>query len=433
MKRTITDIRDIETGEEHSASYYLDVVEDTVFKLRRKAYEQGHLVCTVCNQPLKISGTKDQQLYFRHKQDSEVCPIKTSGDLSQKEINRLKYRGAKESAKHKEIKHHISTMLRLDPLFAEVIEERVIKSSNPDSVAWKRPDVSAFIQNRRIVFEIQLATTYLDVIVERERFYREDETIIMWFFKQDDISKFRFTEKDILYSNKNNAFIINDETMMRSISEGKLYFYCKYQQAFIDDGKIHNHWQKKLICMDDVQFDSIEYRVFYYDLETESIKLKNELQAIQDIENKNKQKFILDEFEVYWFTRDSLEEQEYLERDRYFQEKLASIGLKLEDFRKISPILNALYSLKRQKIIGSKLPNFVALTNNIFTHYPFHVRIYLWGLKIYGSSKQVEDIKNRDSFKNKLKIYKNDRPQQDCEAEKLLRALFPELDQNFRK
>ena len=48
---------------------------------------------------------------------------------------------------------------------------------------WKKPDISASYKNINIVFEIQLSTTFLSVIVDREYFYKDNQTYILWVFK----------------------------------------------------------------------------------------------------------------------------------------------------------------------------------------------------------------------------------------------------------
>ena len=45
-----------------------------------------------------------------------------------------------------------------------------------------KPDVYAVIEGREYAFEIQLNTTFLSVIEEREAFYKNDVSIL-WIFK----------------------------------------------------------------------------------------------------------------------------------------------------------------------------------------------------------------------------------------------------------
>jgi len=237
MIRTIEDIRNIETGEELSSDKLLSNSNEYIFRLRRKLAEcrntDNHfLVCAICNQPVTIAGNKMQVFFFKHLRDSDICPIKTSCNLTQKEINCLKYQGAKESKKHKDLKKHISTMLLMDTNFSDVKEEKVIKSLDTQSSSWRKPDISSKYKEKMVVFEIQLSTTYLNVIIDRENFYKNENIYILWFFNLSSPNKYRFTEKDILYSNKNNAFIIDNETIKKSKNNKELLVISDFGEGF---------------------------------------------------------------------------------------------------------------------------------------------------------------------------------------------------------
>jgi hypothetical protein len=47
---------------------------------------------------------------------------------------------------------------------------------------WRKPDVRATYNDVNIAFEIQLSTTYLDVIVGRRQFYLEQGGLLFWIF-----------------------------------------------------------------------------------------------------------------------------------------------------------------------------------------------------------------------------------------------------------
>jgi competence CoiA-like predicted nuclease len=86
--------------------------------------------------------------------------------------------------------------------------EKVVKILK-EKKSWRRPDVSAVFKNTKMVFEVQLQTTYLNVIVDREEDYKSEDTYIMWFFDSENIEKFRFSEEDIFYANKSRECKIN--------------------------------------------------------------------------------------------------------------------------------------------------------------------------------------------------------------------------------
>ena len=150
-------------------------------------------------------------LHFDHLYDSGDCPIKTGQKDTQDEILRMKYNGVKESPLHIKLKNAIARSIGQESRFSDIKEDETFRSEGL-SKEWKKPDVSSKFNGDNVVFEVQLSTAFLSVIVQREVFYSENSTYIMWLFNQfsTDSETQRFTEKDIIYSNNNNAFVISD-------------------------------------------------------------------------------------------------------------------------------------------------------------------------------------------------------------------------------
>ena len=206
MKRLIHDLLNINTGESLDAETILQQPEAQIHKLRRLLKEQqlhfkkdNHspisIVCALCHQPVIIVGNRNHEYFFKHGYESGDCPIKTSGQYSQDEIKRLKYNGAKESLRHIELKSAISSALQArNSKCTNVIEEKRIASSGL-STSWRKPDVIASCDEKTIAFEIQLSTTFLDVIVEREEFYQSEKIFMLWVFDNFTEGGARFTEK----------------------------------------------------------------------------------------------------------------------------------------------------------------------------------------------------------------------------------------------
>lgn len=421
MNRLIEDIRDFETRKEYKVDQLLSRSEEEIFRLRRllaenRAKNTKSLVCAICNQAVIIAGNQKREFFFKHHQDSDDCYIKTAGKLGQEEINALKYQGAKESKRHKELKSHISTFLRFNKNISELAEEKVIKSTNKNSKEWKKPDISSIYKKNKVVFEIQLSTTFLNVIVDREIFYKNEQTYIIWFFNLSSFSEYRFTEKDILYSNKNNALIINDETIEKTQNNNELIFLCHYKKAYLDQGIIKSKWDKKYITIDDLQFDESNYKAYYYDYALEHKKLEDSL----------KHEF-LNEFKDYWLKRDQLNFELREKNDLHYKNKFAEINIDVDGFSNIRGILNALFSLKTKNIIGFKFSNYLALSNHILYDLPEFSKIYLWAVYVYGYKEIIENQDKKDTFKGKIQKYKKERPEQDTKHSELIYKLFPEI------
>jgi competence CoiA-like predicted nuclease len=128
-----------------------------------------------------------------------------------------------------------------------------------------------------------LSTTFLEVILARTRFYKEEGKFLCWIF--DSFSTLpeeqKFTDKDILYSNNCNALVANEETLGDSIKNGELTLECNYAEPkkprCLKD-PIHYKWHKKSIRFSELTFDDENHRLFYFDFEKRLEEVKQEME-----------------------------------------------------------------------------------------------------------------------------------------------------------
>lgn len=280
---TIETLFDLRTGESLAAHPLLNQEEGRFFELRRQLGEANQkgdpfLVCSECHQPVEVRGQFGGEIsrHFKHQYKSDDCPIKTDCSLTKEEIERRKFNGAKESAPHFRIKHHVADMLRMDPKASEVEVEEVIHGRGP-SKEWRKPDIQLTYDGIPVVLEIQLSTTFITTIIQRELFYREQGIHILWIFNKFDPLEARFTEKDIFYSNKRNAFVVDDETIFKSERESKLSMSCFYPVPAGKNGDVIDEWVNKIVGFEELEFDSRTQRLFYYDYDKERLTLENKL------------------------------------------------------------------------------------------------------------------------------------------------------------
>jgi hypothetical protein len=396
MQRKIQELLNLKSGNELNANDIFAQPEDKIFELRRKLTEcnknnKDYLVCHLCHQPVYIAGNQNGEFFFKHRHERGDCPIKTKGKYSQEEINRIKYNGVKESKRHKELKDYIYNSLIYDSRFSSVRQEKTIKSTGIQK-EWKRPDVSSIYCDKGLVFEIQLSTTYLNVIVDRESFYRNESIFILWVFNQFKIH--RFTEKDIYYANKCNAFVIDDKTKAESEQRGELIFRCYYKIPYISDGQIQYKWNDQLVTFDDLYFDYETFKVYYFDLDQEEEKIRKEL--------------LVKDFEQYWLTRTDCDWKKRSLLDREFCKKFSNNEIYLHGFNEpLEHILNALYSVKFRKMIGYKFKSFISLAHNILEYRKQFTRVFLWGLAVYKLKEEILNSDKTDKFRQKINRYKD--------------------------
>lgn len=283
-KRTIEEALDLETGEIILSKEFFKNEESTLIHFRRLQQEaiiglrKPKYVCPYCYQLLKISGKSTQRgivSFFAHLYDSDDCEIKTNGEYSKEEIEARKYAGIKESQRHIDLKNEIFQALITDESKSLGIEnvalEKRLKSKNP-FLNWRQPDVYSEYGDKKLVFELQLSTTFLSIIVARDIFYRLNNTFIIWVFNfssnQEYVNLDNLMCKDIYYSNKRNAFIFDEKARERTKKEGVLVLLCIWYEPDVQDGTVVTDKPKrheKYIKITDLMFDEETFKPYYFD------------------------------------------------------------------------------------------------------------------------------------------------------------------------
>lgn len=291
VRRTIQEVLNKEDGKTIDADIFFNQSKNEIWKRRIELQEvikgirEPIFVCYYCSQNIKINGgigLGKKVLHFAHQKDKGYCILKTDTELTKEEINRAKYNGAKESPLHFETKNLIKKLIELNKDFSSIEIEKVVKS-NSNYLEWKRPDIKAIYKKVEVVFEIQLSTTFLSVIVDREHFYKTNQTYLLWIFKNFEIDdlKQRFTEKDVFYSNNRNAFVLDDEAIKLSNENNDLFLLCYYQKPKIENLKIDYDWCFEYVNFNKLTFDEVNYKIFYFDVSKEEETLNNEILATQ--------------------------------------------------------------------------------------------------------------------------------------------------------
>lgn len=295
-KRTINEILDVETGEIITSENFFKKPESELILFRRRlaeaieGYRKPKFVCAYCSQLLKLSGRatrRGEVSFFAHLYDSDDCEIKTNGEYSKEEIEIRKYSNIRESLRHKTLKKEIATALQGNQSVAlgvknVEIEKRI--TSEVPSLFWRQPDISAEFDGKKIVFELQLSTTFLSTIVDRDIFYRLNNIFIVWIFNFSDNQEFvnlgNLMCKDIYYANKRNIFIFDEKAMELSKEEGQLVLLCAWFEPDLDGGVFipeKNIKREAYIRLTDLKFDFEVYKPFYIDADSLYFKFQPEL------------------------------------------------------------------------------------------------------------------------------------------------------------
>ncbi|TXD49195.1 DUF6035 family protein [Polaribacter sp. IC073] len=289
--RTIKSVLNKKTGQEIIADEFFNKSEPEIWDYRIRLQQvfqklkKPLLVCYICGQNVKINGGigTNKILHFSHFKDSEICPLKTDSLIDRADLLRAKYNGAKESLLHKETKNLIKDFLLLEKLTTgniTYVETEKVKKSITNYSKWKKPDITSIYKGLDLVFEIQLSTTFLSVIIDRENFYKENKTYIIWIFKDFELkkSKQRFTDKDIFYSNNRNVFVLDEEAIIQSKKNKELVLLCYWEEPKIINNKIVYTWSNNYVNLNDLTYDKENFKVFYFNFNKEEEILKKELE-----------------------------------------------------------------------------------------------------------------------------------------------------------
>lgn len=444
IERSIDEVLDLDSGLLVPATTLLDRDEAEVFGLRHKLKkleksDKKWLVCSICKVPVYIAGRTDRQtFFFKHRHERGDCPIKTKGPLNQKQINAIKYQGARESNAHRHIKELIRQSLAADERFSDIKVEQVFHSL-VETDRWRKPDVRASYKGSVTAFEIQLSTTFIDVIMERWGFYSREGAYLVWIFGRFDSEYQKFTEKDVLYNNNRNLFVVNETTAKRSADERCFIMECHYQQPRLEEGRIAFDWVQKEVKIDDLHFDRIANRLYVFDADTAFANAKLELTRPKRGEGKLEDpSTVRTEFEEFWLSRDDLAGDEFDNCYMTYWDRFRVLGLvegSFYDRHNVvrDSVLSAMYSLKHARIVGFEFKGFIQIVHRVFDGYRAYIRQFWWLARAYN---RVEWIMEQDSSGKlarkieEVKIAMKDRDPEyarNSQSDLLLSFLFPVL------
>ncbi|HRN28057.1 MAG TPA: DUF6035 family protein [Ignavibacteriaceae bacterium] len=366
---TIDEVLDLENGEIIYSNDFFEKSLEEIHQIRSKLQEaiqgirKSFYVCLYCKQMVGIRGSgiskiksRKVKYHFAHLRDSKECPIKTASGLTKEEINRLKYNGTKEGKQHFDLKNKIADFLRLNEKMIGNVSNVQVEKTIRDVVSkeWKKPDIQFMYGNDKVALELQLSTTWLDVITKRQNFYKQNGVFILWVFYRFNIDdeQRRFTDNDVIYTNNQNAFIFDEEAILESKRVKDLVLKCYFKNYKVTFNEIDGIWEQRFVKLSELTFLKDQRKVFFFDSESERQKALLEAKEFStDIINE---------------TTKSITEKVTYQQSLNSREKL--------DDSKTSELYAYLSKIKRQisdieeKLKNNKfiIDNIVKSTNNIY-------------------------------------------------------------------
>ena len=332
-KRTIDTVIDLENDKEIFAKQFFSQPESLIFKKRTELEKAIYLhrplyVCKYCAQMVKISGRKTERgmaRFFSHLRDSDDCDYKTTTGRTRREINREKFARCNEGERHKFLKAEIAKYLEMTNGVTDVRTENTVKGNHP-ILRWRRPDVIANYRGQEVVFELQLSTTFVSVIAERDLFYRLNQIYIIWISNFDEqgehVDLTNMMVKDIYYNNRMNLFIFDLDAQRKSEELGELVLKCNWLNSDgnwqYSNGNTSDKLGGKYIRLSDLTFDKT-FKPYYVDAELAYYAAHPEFKIkVASIEEENKK--ILAELDRQWEEELSQEEKEQQKTEDKIQE-----------------------------------------------------------------------------------------------------------------
>lgn len=254
-----------------------------LFRLKANKHEVD-LYCCECGQPLNVSISRYDNLYFKHQPNADECILK-EGKLTPEDEEKLnKILFAKESPRHHELKNKIGERL----MKVEGVDVTSIAIDSRFIIRGKmkrRPDVYCKYLDKELVFEIQLSDLPLSYILSRYEFYKMHGIYLIWILDNFNVYNQGQLERDIKYLAKYENFFKLDE------KTEDLKLECEYKFPYLtDDNKVFNKWVNKSVSLNQISFDSVLYQIFYYNFGDNKSKLeeirerkKEELEQLEEI------------------------------------------------------------------------------------------------------------------------------------------------------
>lgn len=212
-------VLDLSTGQSLTLHQFIgegdygDLIQNKRLALEHDLLEDKvRYVCQRCRKPMVLRSKpmdkeREDRFYLKHRFRSEECGG-TKG-MTHDAICAMVYANTKESEAHRAYKALIVASLTADPTFTNTQTEATWFGL--DGVRWRKPDVQTTHGTQRIALEVQLSTTFVEVVAQRQAFYRKNVGNLIWFFRDLAIGAFRQAEDDIFFNNNRNAFLVNED------------------------------------------------------------------------------------------------------------------------------------------------------------------------------------------------------------------------------
>lgn len=446
-------VLDLATGQSLSLHQFIgdgdygDLVQNKRVALEHDLLEgRIRYVCVKCRKPMVLRSKavhklQEDRFFLKHRYRSEECGGMKG--MTHEAICALKYANTKEGAEHKRYKDLIVDSLAADPKFSDTRTET--RWFDLDGVHWRQPDVQSAQVAGPIALEVQLSTTFVEVVAQRQAFYRRNVGRLLWFFRELDIPSFRQAEDDIFNTNNRNAFHLNAATLEASQRHGRFALECAWLEPVLCGREIVNVYRKALVYFDQLRFDVSAIgvpRAYFFDYDAARVEMEASIPPLPPPPTPEVPVHF--DFNSDVILRQVMEEMvrgfpNHLDNGRIWENVRAKFQTRGFDLPKhyyyndgLFPILQAAYSAKLARPVSCGQPFLIQLANTLFnSHKPalFVFSVMMWH---YARGALLRERGDGDGWKAKVKCYQaawlNGDPvfEPDRRHDNLLVFLFPD-------
>lgn len=417
----IEEIRSKKTGAIYGAQKFIERQRyDRIVKNRNLIRElmiddTPRFLCGICSVPVYLVSSPLKRFFFRHQIEDGRCPAVTKDSRSEPEIRALKYLGARESDAHKRIKSLIARSLDADRHFEDIEIEKTWRSIK-DRSRYRRPDVCARFGGVRLAFEAQLSTTFLDVVVRRRKFYRDEGALLVWVLRNFDPEYRRLMFDDILFMNNSNIIVIDDETTILSESERKFHVRCVHRKPVVVNFNVEDTWESHIVPFDAFTLQPELQKAFLFDFEKAErevrARIDEKLAELKKIAAEKKRQEDQNLREYFFENWDFLRESDYESND--FPNN--SLGIKAEFMRRgirlpeyiasnfsFHSAVSAILSAKNGRPIGYGFQKLIQVAHHLADNYPENLLYFGYALEKYGHKVTIEIEDKSGKWENRAR------------------------------
>lgn len=360
--------------------------------VRDRLVERPRFRCSLCTVPVYLVSNQLKHFFFRHVTEDGSCPAETRGELSQDEIRARKYHGVRESEPHRRIKALIERSLAADPAFSGVKKERQWRSSH-DPRSRRQPDVQAIGPMGRLAFEVQLSTTFLDVVVGRQAFYRDEGALLLWVMGNFDPDYRRLTTDDLLFSNNSNIFVVDEQTAALSESARKFHVRCHFRRPVREEDRLTDSWDSQVVAFDQLIHERDVQRSWYYDYDGQAIAIRTAIGHDRQERERLAGDALRGELTAFWTARvpnvDPGESARHAwdAMRRAFAQQGILIPANPDDDTSFIALMNGLMSAKAGRPVGWNFKQLIEVAHRIADAYPQHVLSFGHAIRHFGQKE----------------------------------------------